>query len=85
VAELDPALLEAERRGIDGAISEARAALRRLQRLRDRLQAPTGDGLETPVAEAEEAVQRLLERLEQKRAEQRRLARRSLRGENAEL
>ncbi len=85
MAELDPALLEAERRGIDGAISEARAALRRLQRLRDRLQAPTGDGLEIPVAEAEEAVQRLLERLEQKRAEQRRLARRSLRGENAEL
>ena len=84
MAEVDAALLDAERRSVDGAISEARAALRRLQRLRDRLKAAPGEGLEEVADEAEAAVGRLLETLEQARAEQRRLLRRSLRGADGE-
>jgi hypothetical protein len=84
VAELDDGVLDARRHRLDSAASEARAALRRLQRLGDRVAELEQAHLAGPAKEAEEAVQRLLELLEQARVEQRQLLKRQLRGEDGE-
>ncbi len=78
--ELEVDDLGANLQGLDGAASDARSVLRRVQRLEAKL-ADLDDGEFAPAGQAaRESVERLVELLEQARAERRRRLRDRLRG-----
>jgi DNA repair exonuclease SbcCD ATPase subunit len=80
--ELESGRLAAQRHQLDQARTEARAALRRLRRVQERLAGQ--DDLVAAAADAEEMLERLLQRLEQASQEQRQRLRRALLGGEAD-
>lgn len=72
-------------RAVDGISADARALLRRANRLQERASAALGDPLVTAQArEVTDAAERLLDSLEERRVEERSVARQRLRTPEAD-